>query len=334
MTATSGRRQSAMVAIGDREGGRAGGAEPPLATHPRNPPEAERPRPVATGRLAKPGRNYPLAEVPPAAPLVGTVLVALDEGSILGGALAYGVGIARRAKASLRLLPMVTPAGATGRPREADQGAAESSESPSGSIVRAVERARPDLVVMAASKDRTDAAPRVPAVAEYVVRSMGVPVLLAPPGLGRVPVPPPRPLRRILVALDGIRGAEVAVAWSSTLAMILQGHVTLYQVVEPDPDDLDVPNVKLEERRQSAARYLDGLADQIRARGVPSAAYADVGSYPAKRIVESLERRYDMAVMVFGTDSPRDDRDGEPARAVIGGGGRPVVLVPAAAPPA
>ncbi len=117
-------------------------------------------------------------------------------------------------------------------------------------------------------------------VADQLVRSLDVPVLLVRPEevapVQRVPA-----LEEILVPLDGSRWAEAALPSALGVAKLFGARLLLVQVVEPVMLLLDGPVVpqSLDEelmalRRREAQDYLDDVAERIIERGSVSRAIA------------------------------------------------------------
>jgi nucleotide-binding universal stress UspA family protein len=113
-------------------------------------------------------------------------------------------------------------------------------------------------------------------VADHLVRSLDVPVLLVRPKEGeparRVPA-----LEEILVPLDGSRRAEWALPPALGMATLFGARLALVQVVEPVALLLDAPVIpqSLDEefmalQRREAQDYLDDIADRISGRGMVS----------------------------------------------------------------
>jgi nucleotide-binding universal stress UspA family protein len=116
-------------------------------------------------------------------------------------------------------------------------------------------------------------------VADRLVRSLEVPVLLIRPG-GTV-LPEAR-LDEILVPLDGSRRAEAALPAALGMATLFRARLALIQAVEPVVMMADVPVAfpqALDEeltdlRRREAQDYLDDVAARLRASGVETHASA------------------------------------------------------------
>jgi nucleotide-binding universal stress UspA family protein len=116
-------------------------------------------------------------------------------------------------------------------------------------------------------------------VADRLVRSLEVPVLLVRPGDAVTPEPR---LDEILVPLDGSRRAEAALPAALGMATLFSARLALIQAVEPVvmmanvpvafPQALDEELTAL--RRREAHDYLDGVAALIRESGVETHASA------------------------------------------------------------
>jgi nucleotide-binding universal stress UspA family protein len=110
-------------------------------------------------------------------------------------------------------------------------------------------------------------------VADQLVRSLEIPMLLIRPREGGVPT---TGVEQILVPLDGSRRAEAVLPAALAMASIFGARLALLQAVYPvmimtDPPT-SFPTGFDEEltaiRRREAQDYLDGIADQLTAAGV------------------------------------------------------------------
>ncbi|MGH7527147.1 MAG: universal stress protein [Gemmatimonadales bacterium] len=129
-------------------------------------------------------------------------------------------------------------------------------------------------------------------VADHLIRSLQVPVIVVrareEPGGA---VPPPK-IREILVPLDGSSLAEAALAPASAIAGLFDAELLLVQVVRPlsAGSMLPVPFAAgydaefMALRRKEAQDYLDDLAKDLRERGVRAAGNVVVGH----KVVETL----------------------------------------------
>lgn len=117
-------------------------------------------------------------------------------------------------------------------------------------------------------------------VADELIRSLEVPVLVVRPGASG----PPK-VGSIIVALDGSALAEQALGPAAAMADLLGAEVTLVRVVQPvllasDPT-LPLPSayddVATDLLRTQAQDYLDDLAESLRAEGIRTTAVASLG---------------------------------------------------------
>ena len=115
-------------------------------------------------------------------------------------------------------------------------------------------------------------------VADQLVRSLDVPVLLVRPKDGEPATGVPT-LEEILVPLDGSRRAEAALPPALGMAKLFGARLALLQVVEPMALLLDAPVIpqSLDEelmalQRREAQDYLDDVAEQISDAGMVSRA--------------------------------------------------------------
>jgi nucleotide-binding universal stress UspA family protein len=118
-------------------------------------------------------------------------------------------------------------------------------------------------------------------VADRLVRSLEIPVLLIRTHEEAAPLSQPR-LEEILVPLDGSRRAEAALPTALGMATLFGARLALIQAVEPVARMVDVPMAfprALDEeltslRRREAQDYLDGVAERVSASGVAARASA------------------------------------------------------------
>jgi nucleotide-binding universal stress UspA family protein len=120
-------------------------------------------------------------------------------------------------------------------------------------------------------------------VADQLVRSVEIPLLLIRPKEG-VTAAIPR-VEQILVPLDGSRRAEAALPPALTVASVLGARLALIQAVLPVVIATDPPTtfpMGFDEeltalQRADAQDYLDGLAEQLTGLGVPASGAAVLG---------------------------------------------------------
>ena len=116
-------------------------------------------------------------------------------------------------------------------------------------------------------------------VADLMVRTLEIPILLIRPSEGAAPPPG---AERILVPLDGSRRAEAVLPPAMAMARILEAELTLLQAVQPvvamasaAPAFARSYGADLSElRRTEAEGYLEGVAEQVSGAGITARADA------------------------------------------------------------
>ncbi len=262
--------------------------------------------------------------------MLKTILVPVDGSPLSERALPFAQGIARRTGARLlvmRAVLMAKPSvpeaehfneAAVGEAeaelaeitaRATEAGAAVESfvwdDEAGWAIVGACDAERADLIVMCTHGRSGLGRVMYGSVADHVLRTARVPVLLVPPA-ARYRFAPPF---KILVPLDGLPLAEEALAPALDFAETLQGEVILVRAIEPPthwvvgypyPYAIDDPPAELE----AARRYLDAAGDRHRRQGVQISGFVVKG--PAAEVI---------------TEAARDHRAGAIAMATHGRGG-------------
>ncbi len=205
---------------------------------------------------------------------------------------------------------------------------------PGAALIAEMELSRPDLVVMSTHGRGAMGRLWFGSVADYVIRHAGRPILLLP---GAVDDIADCSFRRGLVLLDRTAAAEAVLEPVAGFAALHQSHLTLMHVLEPASDALGTlagwsgsdrdPNVSIEYRE--AQRYLDGLADQLRAQGVQVATRVVVGMGVAPTILQQIETcGHDFVAMTtHGGSGMTAPLLGTVADKVIRGAERPLFLV-------
>jgi nucleotide-binding universal stress UspA family protein len=197
-------------------------------------------------------------------------------------------------------------------------------------------RIEADLIVMATHGRSALGRFWMGSVSSHVVRDAGVPVLLVHPNREE------SALQRdtgagILVALDLSGFAEAILEPVVDLANLLQAHVTLLHVVEPNyhamdplsPYPLDQDQTVTDIRRADAQRRLDDVADRLRARGLCVSARVTIAPNTAVELLETLAvRKYDLLAMTtHGAGGLRHLLSGSVADKVIRSAGKPVLVL-------
>jgi nucleotide-binding universal stress UspA family protein len=196
-------------------------------------------------------------------------------------------------------------------------------------VLDAIERRRPDLVIMAS--DSWSSAGLGVEVVRHVARRSPVPVLVIPTG----PESPRNDgdVRRILVALDGSEQAEQALTPARVLAEALDADMLLLRVVAPKvaafggqapDDDLDLA---------AARRYVEELAEALQTARTRVSALAVVGE-PGTMIaaVSRTQRASLLAMTTRGKGRMACSELGGVASNSIQSAGMPLLLVPPFAP--
>jgi nucleotide-binding universal stress UspA family protein len=196
-----------------------------------------------------------------------------------------------------------------------------------------------DLVVMATHGRGAFGRATRGSVADQLVRSLKVPVLLVPPGAaedGRHPSGTPE---EIVVGVDGSKPAESAVQDAAALARVLGVPITVIQVVAPIASITDPPlpfPTTLDEqitevRRREAADYVGDIAERLRAAGHTASAAAVVGGSPGATLLDlgRPERGTILAVGTRGRGGVKRLMLGSVADKLVRGAAVPVLVVPA-----
>jgi nucleotide-binding universal stress UspA family protein len=236
---------------------------------------------------------------------IRSVLVPLDGSPFAEHALPWAVAIARKARARLRLALVHQPP----EPPPADKGTARMftrmevmlrksqrdylrgvaarikaegplqvatatlEGTPARAIATYVDEIGVDLVAMTTHGRGGLERAWLGSVADELVRTLEVPVLLIRPHEG---APGEPKVEEILVALDGSRRAEASLPPAMSLAALLGARLTLLQGVEPVLIMMDAPTPFARTvddelsaiRRDEARDYLGDLAERVTAAGV------------------------------------------------------------------
>jgi nucleotide-binding universal stress UspA family protein len=235
-----------------------------------------------------------------------SVLVPLDGSPLAEQAIPLALAIARAARSTVRLVlvhrslppPFYEESaklyvsielamrkagrdylrGLAGRLRERSGlriSAVELDGSAAQALVQYVKDIGADLVAMTSHGRSGVRGAWLGSVADQVVRSLDVPVLVtrAREGAGRRSAPPK--VRDILVPLDGSALGEAALAFAAALARLLEAGLVLVQVVPPLTAGSLLPvtfaagydTEAIAIQRKAAQDYLDGLAVELRRQG-------------------------------------------------------------------
>ena len=150
-----------------------------------------------------------------------------------------------------------------------------------------------DLVVMATHGRGGLRRAWLGSVADYLVRTLEIPVMLVRPADGQAPAEP-RPAGRILVPVDGSALAEEALGPATALARLWDAELALLHVVPPVVLSIDgavpLPSAYDEEltalSRAQAQDYLDDLVERLQVQGVRASGVAVVAWSTVDAILE------------------------------------------------
>ncbi|HEX6106596.1 MAG TPA: universal stress protein [Gemmatimonadales bacterium] len=173
------------------------------------------------------------------------------------------------------------------------------SVSPDGpvgpTLLRYLHELGADLVVMATHGRGALGRALLGSVADHVVRSAEMPVLLVrPPADESTPPDSAWSPAEILVPLDGSTLAEAALEPAAELARLLGARLSLVQVIVPVATMTDPPlpfpagydEHLTELRRTEAQDYLDDTAEGLRERGLQVGAAAVIGASAAGALLD------------------------------------------------
>ncbi len=174
-------------------------------------------------------------------------------------------------------------------------------------------------------------------VADQLLRSLRIPLLLVRPVEGETAAPATLTGGELLVPLDGSALAEAVLPHAAGIARVFNAPVTLLQVVPPvvlatDPA-LPFPQGFDEEltanARDDAQDYLDGVAEQLRETGVRATAVAVLGGNPAETVLDASRAPAVrlVALATHGRGGVRRLVLGSVADKLIRGAERPVLVV-------
>jgi nucleotide-binding universal stress UspA family protein len=149
-----------------------------------------------------------------------------------------------------------------------------------------------DLVVMATHGRGGIQRAWLGSVADQLVRTLEIPVLLVRGQPG--PAPGEAGAGPILVPLDGSQLAEQVLGPAGALARLWGAELSLVQVVQPvtivDDPALPLPTAYDEELtqewRRQAQDYLDGLAGRLKEQGIRVTAQACIGWSPVQTLLD------------------------------------------------
>jgi nucleotide-binding universal stress UspA family protein len=160
---------------------------------------------------------------------------------------------------------------------------------------------RADLVVMTTHGRGPLSRAWLGSVADQLVRSLAVPILLVRPRETASELRGEPALRHILIPLDGSALAEQMVRPAVALGTVMQADYTLFQVVPHvrlpgfDPTGSELSETTepplLGQHRREAEYYLDQIADGLRAQGRRVQTRVVVHPHAAAAILEEVQAR-------------------------------------------
>ena len=194
-----------------------------------------------------------------------------------------------------------------------------------------------DLVVMSTHGRGPMQRAWLGSVADEMLRTLQIPLLLVRPGEGGAAAPATLAGGELLVPLDGSGMAEAVLAPAGGIARVFDAPVTLLQVVPPvvlatDPA-LPFPQGYDEEltaaARDDAQDYLDGLAERLREEGVRATAVAALGGNPAETVLDASKAPAVrlVALATHGRGGVKRLVLGSVADKLVRGAERPVLVV-------
>ena len=177
---------------------------------------------------------------------------------------------------------------------------------PGPAIARYIEEIDPDLVVMTTHGRGAVGRMLLGSVADYVLRTARIPVLLARPPASATS----RPTftwtpEEIVVPIDGSKLAESALPLAADLARALRARLELIQVVTIAPATDPVlafpmgdSEALMEMRRAEAADYLESTAERLRGPGLEVGTAVVVGPTAAGTLIEITRSERPRLVMI------------------------------------
>jgi nucleotide-binding universal stress UspA family protein len=174
-------------------------------------------------------------------------------------------------------------------------------------------------------------------VADYVIRSLNIPVIVVRSQEGMSALPRLSKIREIMVPLDGSPLAEAALAPASDIAELFGAELLLVQVVWPVSAGnlLPVPfpsgydNEIVGVQRKETQEYLDGLVNDLQERGVSVRSTVVAGHNVAEALLDMAHpQRIDLvAIATHGRGGVQRLLLGSVADKLIRGAGPPVLVV-------
>jgi nucleotide-binding universal stress UspA family protein len=151
-----------------------------------------------------------------------------------------------------------------------------------GALGEHAHQAGADLVVMTPHGRGPVQRAWLGSVADRLIRSLDIPVLLVPASSAETVIADTT-ISRLLVPLDGSSRAEATLEHAVALARLFDAPIQLVQVVAPAVFDSQPATAGVDEqltgiRKSIAQDYLDDVAERLREQGVAATATAVVGT--------------------------------------------------------
>jgi len=162
---------------------------------------------------------------------------------------------------------------------------------PEEEIPKAAQSLGADLLALTTHARRGVSHLLMGSVAEVVVRNVAVPVLLTRPGVR----PPPQPLERILVPLDGTEGSSEIFGTLRTLAAGRDPEVLLLEVVTPFAADLTTLGVP--SPAPDPAPALEEQVRRLQKLGLRASAVVAYGEPAAQILLQARKFRVSLIAM-------------------------------------
>jgi nucleotide-binding universal stress UspA family protein len=212
--------------------------------------------------------------------------------------------------------------------------------SPTGPVAETlkswIEEVEADLVVMTTHGRGALGRALLGSVADRLVRTLEVPIILLRPGEDESTPPSDWKPREIVAGLDGSRLSEAVLPPAVELARLFRVPLTLLQVIEPLALAAEPPlpfPTGYDERitgvlRQEAQDYLDSLAEDLRKQGIQASGAARMGWNAAGTLLElTPERAGLLAVATHGRGGVQRALVGSVADKLVRAAQVPVLVV-------
>jgi nucleotide-binding universal stress UspA family protein len=293
-----------------------------------------------------------------------SLLVPLDGSPFSEHALPFALDIADRASAAVQLVhvhvPVVAASGISVLDNSADERAKEHEwvyldrtalrwrlaapkvhinsallEGFAPDVLREQMSGKTDLVVMATHGVGPFSRFWLGSVADALVRTASVPLLLLRPGEKPPSVAVALPLQRVMIPLDGSELAEQALEPSLQLGRLMEASYTLLRVVKPflmlDPNlgwpaMASVNETMTRQALDEAQAYLDRIADRLRRQGLNVQTRAVLHTHPADGILEEAKEADVIGLATHGRGGLRRMLLGSVADKVLRGGTIPMLV--------